>query len=70
MDISQQRRFSIAEAAKQTGMSQGWWRDQISDGKICYIQIGKRKFIPEETIKNVVKVVGPIETNNLSKRVI
>ncbi len=70
MDIRNQRRFSVAQAAKKTGMSAAWWRSQIAKGTVCYIQIGKRQFLPEETLRNIVKVIEPTETDGMSKRVI
>ncbi len=59
METARQRRHTISQAAKLSGMSQSWWRTQIKKGTIRYILIGKKHFIPETTLKDIVKVVQP-----------
>ncbi|MCP3933516.1 MAG: helix-turn-helix domain-containing protein [Bacteroidetes bacterium] len=64
MNTTAQKRYTITQAAKQSGMSQSWWRTQIKKGTIRYILIGKKHFIPESTLNDIVKVVQPETQTN------
>jgi len=60
MDIREEKRFSVAEASRLSGMSLSWWRHKISKKEVVYLKVGGRTMIPESALVNIVKVVEPI----------
>lgn len=60
MDIRAERRFSVNEAARLSGMSAAWWKNKIFKREVRFLKVGGRNFIPESTLKEVVHVVEPM----------
>jgi excisionase family DNA binding protein len=60
--------FTIKEAAEQLRMSTPWIRQKIHRGEIKYLRIGRRVFIPDSTIEEILKkaVVEPRIRGNVS----
>ena len=54
--------YSVREAAEKLKMSVPWMRQKIFKKEIRYLKIGRRVFIPETTIADILKrsVVEPI----------
>ena len=45
---------TIEEASKKTKMSVSWWRQKISAREIRFVRLGRRVFIPEDTIQKIL----------------
>lgn len=60
--------YTIAEAAEETRMSQAWWRKKIFQKDIRYLRIGRRVFIPQSTIEEILNkaIVEPRSEPNKS----
>lgn len=46
---------TVLEAAERTRMSVSWWRQKIFAREIRFLRIGRRVFIPEDTIKTILR---------------
>ena len=46
--------LSVREAAEETKMSLGWWRQRIFHKDIRVVKIGRRVFIPRSTIDDIL----------------
>ena len=57
-----EKKLTLKEAAKESRMSESWWRQKIFRKEVRYLKIGRRIFIPESTINELVanSVVEPI----------
>jgi hypothetical protein len=53
------KKYTIKEAAEISKMSESWWRQAILKNKVLYYKIGKKIFIPEETITGLYETVEP-----------
>ena len=53
--------YTIPEAAKKLRMSTAWMRQKIFRKEIKHLKIGRRVFIPESTVKEILEqsVVEP-----------
>jgi excisionase family DNA binding protein len=47
--------YNIPEASEKLKMSEAWIRQKIFQRKIRYLKIGRRVFIPESTINEILK---------------
>ena len=61
MNIVNEPRYSITDAARISGMSKSWWQMKINNKEIRYLKVGNKNFIPESTINGVVRVIEPKE---------
>lgn len=52
---TEERLNTIVEAVEKTRMSSSWWRQQIYQKKIRYLKIGRRVFIPDSTIEELIR---------------
>jgi len=48
-------RYTVKEAAAELRMSQAWIRQQIFSKKILYLKIGRKVFIPQSTIREILQ---------------
>ena len=53
--------LTVQEAAKETKMSPGWWRQRIFYKDVRFMKIGRRVFIPRSTIESILaqSIVDP-----------
>lgn len=47
--------LTIKEAVERTKLSPGWWRQRIFRKDLCFMKIGKRVFIPEQTVEELLR---------------
>ena len=47
--------LTIAEASKMSRMSQAWWRQRIFKGEVEHVKLGRRVFIKESYLKNMIE---------------
>ena len=53
--MDEEKIWTIPEAAERSRMSISWWRQRISAGEVGFLRIGRRVFIPEDTIKKILR---------------
>ena len=53
--------LTITEAAKLTRLSTAWWRTRIFRKEVRFLKVGRRVFIPQSTIDDLLNqsVVEP-----------
>jgi len=47
----QKRLYSIKELVKEVGGTEWFWRCQIWDGRLPFVQVGKKMFVDREDIE-------------------
>ncbi|MBU1568154.1 MAG: DNA-binding protein [Proteobacteria bacterium] len=52
--LSQKRLFSIKELVDSVGATDWFWRTQIWDGALPFVQVGKKIFIDSKDIDNFI----------------
>lgn len=52
---SVKRLYSIKELAKEIGATEWFWRTQIWNGKLPYIQIGRKMLIDREDVEAFIQ---------------
>jgi hypothetical protein len=50
-NIFKKRIYSIKELVKEIGATEWFWRTQIWDGQLPYIQVGKKMFIDGDDVE-------------------
>ena len=57
---------SVPKASEKLQMSQSWLRQQIYQKKIRYLKIGRRVFIPQSTIDEILSqsIREPVSKKN------
>lgn len=58
MDVINEKKFTVPEAATITKMSQSWWRRAIFEKRISVVRVGRKIFIPQSTINSIYSVEG------------
>ncbi len=53
----EEKLFSAQEAATKVGRSTKWVRELLRERKITHVCLGKRKYIPESSLKGLFKVI-------------
>ena len=58
--------LTIPEAAEATRLSEAWWRTRVFRKEIKFLKLGRRVFIPRETIDELLEkaVVEPKQIQN------
>ncbi len=51
--IVHEEKFTVAEAAKKSRMSESWWRQAILEEKVLVLRVGRKILIPESTISGI-----------------
>jgi len=49
------RLFSIKDLVTIIGATEWFWRSQIWDGQLAYVQVGKKMFIDHQDIDNFIQ---------------
>jgi len=50
-DVPTKRLFSIKELVREIGATEWFWRSQIWDGQLPYVQVGRKMLIDREDIE-------------------
>ena len=50
------RLYSIKELVREIGATEWFWRTQIWDGKLPYVQGGKKMFIDSNDVENFIQL--------------
>jgi len=53
--LSEKRLYSIKELVKEIGATEWFWRSQIWDGRLPYIQVGRKMFVENKDIENFIR---------------
>ena len=54
-NISSKRLYTIKELVKEIGATEWFWRTQIWNGKLPYIQVGRKMLIDREDIEAFIQ---------------
>jgi len=54
-NMSVKRLYSIKELVKEIGVTEWFWRTQIWNGKLPYIQVGRKILIDREDVELFIK---------------
>ena len=49
------RLYSIKELVKEIGATEWFWRSQIWDGKLPFVQVGKKMFVDRKDIEMFIQ---------------
>jgi len=52
--LSEKRLYTIKELVKEIGATEWFWRSQIWDGRLPYIQVGRKMFVENKDIETFI----------------
>jgi len=52
--LSEKRLYSIKELVNEIGATEWFWRSQIWDGRLPYIQVGRKMFVENKDIETFI----------------
>jgi len=53
--VPKKRLYSIKELTAAIGATDWFWRSQIWDGQLQYVQVGKKMFVDHQDIENFIQ---------------
>ena len=53
--VPKKRLYSIKELVSLIGATEWFWRSQIWDGQLAFVQVGKKMFIDYQDIDNFIQ---------------
>ena len=53
--VNAKRLYTIKELVAEIGATEWFWRSQIWDGQLPYVQVGRKMFIDRNDIENFIK---------------
>ena len=53
--VPAKRLYSVRELASQVGATEWFWRSQIWDGLLPYVQVGRKMFIDSNDVENFIQ---------------
>jgi hypothetical protein len=53
--VPKKRLYSIKELTAAIGATDWFWRSQIWDGQLQYVQVGKKMFVDYQDIENFIQ---------------
>ena len=53
--VPKKRLYSIKELTSLIGATDWFWRSQIWDGQLPYVQVGKKMFVDYQDIENFIQ---------------
>ena len=54
-NVPGKRLFSIKELVREIGATDWFWRSLIWDGRLAYVQVGRKMLIDREDIENFIQ---------------
>jgi len=54
-NVPRKRLFSIKELTQQIGATEWFWRSQIWDGRIPYVQVGRKMLVDHQDIESFIQ---------------
>ncbi|MFH1983695.1 MAG: helix-turn-helix domain-containing protein, partial [Pseudomonadota bacterium] len=54
-NVPKKRLYSIKELASEIGATEWFWRSQVWDGQLPYVQVGRKMFIDLMDIERFIK---------------
>lgn len=54
-NVPVKRLYSIKELVAEIGATEWFWRSQIWDGQLPYVQVGRKMFVDREDIEIFIK---------------
>jgi hypothetical protein len=52
--LNEKRLYTIKELVKEIGATEWFWRSQIWDGRLPYIQVGRKIFVENKDIEKFI----------------
>ena len=53
-NVPTKRLFSVKELVKEVGATEWYWRTQIWNGRLPYVQVGRKKLVDREDIDKFI----------------
>ena len=53
--VPKKRLYSIKELVRDIGATEWFWRTQIWDGQLPFVQVGRKMFIDREDVENFIR---------------
>ena len=53
-NVPEKRLYSIKELAAEIGATEWFWRSQIWDGQLPYVQVGRKQFVDIKDIESFI----------------
>jgi hypothetical protein len=53
--LSEKRLYTIKELVREIGATEWFWRSQIWDGRLPYVQVGRKMFVENTDIDNFIR---------------
>ena len=54
-NVPEKRLYSVRELAAEIGATEWFWRSQIWDGQLPYVQVGRKMFIDRIDIESFIQ---------------
>ena len=54
-NVPEKRLYSIKELAAEIGATEWFWRSQIWDGQLPYVQVGRKMFVDIDDIETFIQ---------------
>jgi excisionase family DNA binding protein len=53
-NVPKKRLFSVKELVEEVGATEWYWRTQIWNGRLPYVQVGRKKLVDREDIEKFI----------------
>ena len=53
--VPRKRLYSIKELVAMIGATEWFWRSQIWDGQLSYIQVGRKQFVDHQDVETFIE---------------
>lgn len=54
-NVPRKRLYSIKELVALIGATEWFWRSQIWDGQLPYVQVGRKQFVDHKDVENFIE---------------
>ena len=54
-NVPRKRLYSIKELVALIGATEWFWRSQIWDGQLPYVQVGRKQFVDHQDVENFIE---------------
>ena len=54
-NVPEKRLYSVRELATEIGATEWFWRSQIWDGQLSYVQVGRKMFIDRNDVEKFIQ---------------
>lgn len=54
-NVPRKRLYAIKELVALVGATEWFWRSQIWDGQLPYVQVGRKQFVDHQDVENFIE---------------